>query len=315
MHLLRRLLYAIFSLWVAASIAFLLIHAAPGGPAIALAGEYGAPGYLEDVARIYGLDRPLGQIYRDWLLRLLRGDLGYSYRHQIPVAALIAERLPVTLGLMLPAIMLSGLFGVGLGMVSVAKPGKPGRGMVAAMAALHAVPNYLVAQLLIMLLSLGVGLFPVQGLTDARAPGGFWDMAYHLVLPVISLALHQFTFITLLTRACVGQEMEKPYAIAAFAKGLSIGQVKFRHALPNALLPLFTLFGVRIGAFLAGSVVVETVFALPGLGRLAVSAAISRDHPVVIGIVLIGCAAILLANLVVDIGLRRLDPRMAERWV
>lgn len=201
-----------------------------------------------------------------------------------------------------------------LGIVSAPEPGKPRRGMVAAMSALHAVPNYLVAQALVIALAVGAGLFPVQGLVDARAPGGFWDMAHHLVLPVVSLAMHHLTFIVLLTRARIGREMQMHYVTTAFAKGLTKHQVRVRHALPNALLPLTTLFGSRFGAFVAGSVVIETVFALPGLGRLAVSSAIGRDYPTIIGVVLVGCAAIVIANLIVDLLMHWLDPRTAEHW-
>lgn len=170
MRLLWRLAFLVFAVWLAASIAFLLIHLAPGGPAVALGGESGAPGYLEEVARLYGLDRPRSEIYLSWLGNVLRGDLGFSYRSQQPVLRLILERLPVTLALVGPAILLSTVAGVLLGVAQVPQPGRPRRFFVAAMAGLHALPGYLVGQGLVIVFALWLGMLPVQGLVDARSP-------------------------------------------------------------------------------------------------------------------------------------------------
>lgn len=317
MPLLRRLLFPVGAVWLAATLAFGLIHLAPGGPAIALGGESGAPGYLEEVARLYGLDRPLPEIYLAWMTDLLRGDLGFSYRSQQPVLRLILDRLPVTLALVGPAILLSALGGVALGLAQTPRPERPRQGFVAAMAALHALPSYLVGQGLIVVFALWLGLLPVQGLLDARSDstgaGRQLDMAWHLVLPVLALALHHVAFVALLTRARVADELARPYIVTATAKGLSTSAVRRRHALPNALLGIVTLFGARLGSFVAGAVVVETVFALPGLGRLAVTSAVARDHPVVIGLVLVTTAIVVTGNVAADAALHWLDPRLGER--
>ena len=316
MRLLWRFLFLAAAVWLAATLAFVLVHLAPGGPAIALGGESGAPGYLEEVQKLYGLDRPLPEIYADWLLNILRGNLGYSYRSQQPVLTLILERLPVTLALVAPAILFSALAGIALGLARIPTQDRPGHGFVAAMAALHALPSYIVGQALVIVLALGLGLLPVQGLIDARsaATGAarLLDMARHLVLPVLTLALHHIAFMALLTRARVARELARPYTVTAAAKGLTQAGVRRRHALPNAMPGIATLFGARLGGFVAGAVVVETLFALPGLGRLIVTSAIARDHPVVIGIVLFTTAVVVATNLAVDTLLRWLDPRLDE---
>lgn len=316
MRTLQRLGHGLATLWLAATLTFLLIHLAPGGPAIALGGESGAPGYIEEVTRIYKLDRPLPEIYLSWLGDLVGGSLGFSYRSHKPVLTLILEALPVTAALVGAAVLLAALAGVALGLAGARSSGTLRSGFVAAMSALHSVPGYLVGQGLVIVFAVWLGLLPVQGLTDARAlpfPGlRLLDMARHLVLPVVALALHHLCFMALLTRARLSDELDRPYIVTARAKGMTSSAILGRHALPNALLAIVTLFGARLGAFAAGAVTIETLFALPGLGRLAVTSALARDHPVVIGIVLVTVALVVAGNLVVDAILGRLDPRLAE---
>lgn len=312
---LRRLAMGLLAVWVAASLGFVLVQAAPGGPAVALLGEHAAAGQLEEVTRAYGLDRPLAQQYLEWLGRLARGDLGVSYRAQAPVATLIAERAPVTLALMLPALVLASAAGIALGLVA-ADPRRRTRWVAGVLAGVHAVPSYAVAQVLVLVFALGLGWFPVQGLVDAHAPGGgvanLLEMAWRLTLPVLALAVLQCAFVALLARARIAEELRQPYIATARAKGLSEGAVRRRHALANAAPPLVTLIGWRFGAIVGGSVVIETLFALPGLGRLAVSSALARDIPTVAGIVVVACAVVVLVNTVVDLVAAVLDPRIAR---
>jgi peptide/nickel transport system permease protein len=310
--LLRRLLLAGPTLLVAATIAFALAHLAPGSPAAALGGDFGAPGLIEEIARIQGLDRPVPIIYAEWLWRLAQGDLGFSFRAQARVADLIRDRLAVTLTLTLSAIPLSMLLGIWIGMASAARGG--GRWAVAGLAAFQALPAYLVAQLLVLVFALWLGWLPIQGLGDPRVPpqgilATLVERTRHLALPVLALALGQLGFVALLTRARLREELGRLYITTARARGLIEPALRRRHALPNALLPLLTLFGSRVGALIGGALVVETVFALPGLGRLAVTAAIARDQPTVIGVVLVAALVIVLANLVVDLVQLWLDPR------
>jgi peptide/nickel transport system permease protein len=313
--LLPRLIFGLLAVLASASLAFLLAWHAPGGPAVGLAGEYGAPGYLEEVAARYGLDRPAFEVWLGWMGRLLQGDLGQSWREQAPVATLILERLPLTLSLTVAAAALAALAGTVIGVAASTS----GRGWpVAALSALHAVPGYIVAQALVLIFALGLGLLPVQGIADPREPAGgglalVLERLRHLVLPVLALALHQLCFIGLLVRAGLIAQMGQPYVVAAQARGLSRAAARWRHALPNAALPVATLTAMRLGSLVGGALVIEVAFALPGLGRLAVSAAVARDHPVVIGTVVAACILAWAANLLADAMAPLLDPRLRRR--
>lgn len=314
--LLRRLAFGAAAILTSASFAFLLAWYAPGGPAVGLAGEHGAPGYLEEVAARYGLDRSAPEVWLGWIGRLLRGDLGMSWREQVPVVHLILERLPLTLSLILSASSVAALSGAAIGLAAASRPWQ---WPAALLAALHAVPGYLIAQALVLVFALGLGLLPVQGVADARAPaadgaGFFVERARHLVLPVVALSLHQLCFVGLLVRGGLLEQMQLPYIAAARARGLSTAGARRRHALPNALLPLPTVTAVRLGSLVGGALVIEVAFALPGLGRLAVAAAMARDHPVVIGTVVTACAVAWLANLLADVAAPLLDPRLRRWW-
>lgn len=312
--LLQRLAFGFVAVFASASLAFLLAWHAPGGPAVGLAGEYGAPGYLEEVTARYGLDRPVFEVWLGWMGRLLHGDLGQSWRDQAPVATLILERLPLTLSLTLAA-ALAALAGTAIGLAASASER---RWPVAALSALHAVPGYVVAQALVLIFALGLGLLPVQGIADPRASagGGMAPVAErlrHLLLPVLALALHQLCFVGLLVRAGLIAQMRQPYVVAAQARGRSRAAARWRHALPNAALPVATLTAMRLGSLVGGALVIEVAFALPGLGRLAVSAAVARDHPVVIGTMVTACAIAWAANLLADVAAPLLDPRLRAR--
>lgn len=310
--LFRRLVFGAVAVLASASLAFLLAWHAPGGPAVGLAGEHGAPGYLEEVATRYGLDRPVAEVWLGWIGRLVSGDLGQSWREQAPVSRLLLERLPLTLSLTLAASALAALAGTAIGLAAAARPW---RWPAAILSALHAVPGYVMAQGLILAFALGLGLLPVQGVADARMPAAdglalIAERARHLVLPVLALTMHQLCFVGLLVRSGLLEQMRLPYIVAARARGLSLAAARRRHALPNALLPVATLTAVRLGSLVGGALVVEMAFALPGLGRLAVSAAIARDHPVVIGTVVTACAVAWLANLLADVTAPLLDARL-----
>jgi peptide/nickel transport system permease protein len=313
--LLRRLLLALPTLIVAATVAFVLAHLAPGNPAAALGGDFGAPGLAEEVARIQGLDRPLWAIYGEFLWRLAQGDLGFSFRAQARVATLIGERLGVTLTLTISALLLAMMLGIVFGAIAAARAG--GRVVVAGLAVLQALPVYLIAQFLVLVFAVWLGALPIQGIENPRAPAEglvavLAERVRYLALPVLALGLGQFGYVALLTRARLGEELGALYVTTARARGMTETAIRFRQALPNALVPLLTLFGGRFGALVGGALVVEKVFALPGLGRLAVTAAIARDQPAVIGVVLVASLAILLANLAVDLAQLWLDPRQRE---
>jgi peptide/nickel transport system permease protein len=308
----RRFAFALIAVWFASTLTFIIIQLAPGDPVTALLGDYAAAGQSQDLAASLGLDRSRIALYGDWLARAATGDLGRSFRSQVPVLTLIAERAPVTLALMLPALAISTAAGLAIGLAAARRQGQS-PATVAMLALFNAVPGYVVAQTLVLVFALGLGWLPVQGLTNARTGGsGFLDTLRHLVLPILSLSILQVSYVALIARVRVSEELRRQYCLTAVAKGLTPGQVKWRHALTNAAIPLITLIGWRFGAVVGGAVVVETVFALPGIGRLAITAALSRDYPVVIGVVLIACALTVVVNVVVDVVAHRLDPRIAE---
>jgi peptide/nickel transport system permease protein len=243
----------------------------------------------------------------------LTGDFGRSYLHKAPVMTVIVERLPATLSVVLPAALLSLLIGAAIGLASTPPPGSRRRFLGPLLALVgHMMPTFWVAQGLVLLFALVLGWFPVQGLDDPRlATPSVLDRVRHLVLPVLALAVHQLAMTALTLRAALRQEVARPYMTTALAKGLSFPRARFRHALVNALQPVVAVLGGRIGSAFVGAIAVETVFALPGLGRLIVSAAINRDHPLVLGIALSVCAVAMLGNLLTDLAMNRIDPRMA----
>ena len=312
-YILRRLIQVPIGLFIVGSLAFLLIHGAPGGPVTALSGEYATAELRQEIEARYGLDRPLGERYLDWLGRAFTGDLGRSYLHKAPVMAVILERLPATLSLVLPAALLSLAGGAAIGLWSTPPPGGRRRILGPLLALVgHLLPTFWIAQGLVLLFALTLGWFPVQGLDDPRltAPS-LADRARHLVLPVLALSLHQLALMALTLRAALRLEVVRPYMTTALAKGLDFPRARFSHALVNALQPVLAVLGGRLGATFVGAIAVETVFALPGLGRLIVTAAVNRDHPLVLGIALSVCAVAMVGNLLADLTMNRIDPRMA----
>jgi peptide/nickel transport system permease protein len=299
-------------------VTFVLIHVAPGDPVTAVAGGHGDDAYFAFMREKFGLDRPLVEQFAIYTANVLTGDLGVSFTQGQPVAALIAERMPSTLLLMGTALVLSTLGGVGLGILAARRPYGPfdlGLSTVALVG--YALPVFWLAQLAVLLVAFKTGWFPIQGMTDARAGhtglAHLLDVAHHLVLPALVLAVSEVALITRVTRTGLLQERGRDYVRTAKAKGLSAGGSLLRHALPNALLPVITVIGTRIGFLFSGAVLVETVFAWPGLGRLLLVAAETRDHPVLLGMVLLVALSVVVANLVTDFVYAWIDPRIRYR--
>jgi peptide/nickel transport system permease protein len=313
-YLLRRLAHVVPAVAGIVLLAFVVIHTAPGDPVLALAGEHGDAAYYAFMRQKFGLDRPLPEQLLAYATRVLRGDLGLSYVHGRPVADVVSERLPATLLLMATALMLSSVAGVALGVLA-ARRADGAADLVVRTAALlaHATPCFWLAQVAAITLALGTGWFPVQGLTDARHP---WtgvrrllDVLHHLALPALVLAAGELALTTRLTRAGVLEGLAADYARTARAKGLPDRAV-VRHTLRNALLPLVTVIGGRVGMLVTGAVLVETVFAWPGLGQLMLSSIQTRDVPLLLGLFLLVSAAVILANLLTDLAYAWLDPRV-----
>jgi len=310
----RRLAQAVLAVLGIIVVTFFLIHSAPGDPAAALAGEGGDAAYIQAVRRNFGLDRPLLQQFVTYAGNVVQGDLGTSLVRGRPVSEVIGDRLPVTLLLMGTALALSSLGGMVLGGIAARRPGRAlDLGITTGGVVGYAVPTFWLAQLAVLTLGFRAGWFPVQGLTDARADHtGFaavLDVAHHLVLPAVVLALSEVAIVARLTRTGLVHELATDYARTARAGGVGPRRVLTRHALPNALLPVVTVVGARFGTVLSGAVLVETVFAWPGLGQLLIGATRSRDYPVLLGLVLLASFAVVVANLVTDLVNGRIDPR------
>jgi peptide/nickel transport system permease protein len=259
----------------------------------------------------YHLDQPLPDQLRTYLSDLAHADLGWSISRSAPVAELIGSRLPWTLGLVATAVLLAGLGGSGLGLLAAWRGGRAGWLVVGAASVLAALPEFLLAMALLLALAVGLRWFPLQGGQNPFGDAGINlpDVAWHLTLPALTLVLATSGAFVLLTRGAVLNVREEPYLTAARARGVGELQVALRHALPNAVLPVLTLFGVRLGQVFGGAIVVERVFAVPGLGLLSVEAIRARDYPVLQAVFLLASLGVLAVNLVLELAYSRLEPR------
>ncbi len=279
----------------------------------------GAEGYtLQQQAyfvEYYGLDRPFLAQYGSYLAGVVRGDLGESYYFKRPVADVVAQRLPWTLLLVSGGIALSLLLGIALGSFSAwRRGGWPDRFLYVFMVAFGEIPAFMIGLVLLIGVGAGLGLFPLSGAmtpfsSDMDLLERVGDVARHAALPVLTLGLARSAGIYLLVRNSLGTVLTRDYMVTARAKGLAPRRIRYRHALRNALLPLVTRLALQMGAVVGGAVLVENVFAYPGLGALMRDAVTVRDYPLLQGIFLVMTAGVLLANLAADVAYRRLDPR------
>lgn len=316
-YVLRRLAQAVVTVVGIVVVTFVLVQMAPGDAADTLAaGSSASPEATRQLRADLRLDRPLPEQLVAYGARLVRGDLGESsIQRGSSVAGLIGEALPPTLLLMGTAVLLSSAAGVALAVRAAKRPGGP-FDTAAGLAALvgFAVPGFWLGQMAILLLALRLGLFPIGGMTDLRAGyTGFdavVDVGVHLALPVLVLAASEVAMVYRITRSGLLQERQKDYVRTALAKGVPPHRALSHHALRNALLPLVTVLGARVGAVFSGAVLVERLFAWPGVGTLMVGAADQRDRPLVLGIVVVVSVALVVANLVTDLVYARIDPRI-----
>ena len=313
----RRLLTAIPVLLIVAAGAFLLLEAAPGDAADAylLSIGGGDPAFVAALREQWGLDGSLSSRLWLYLSALARLDLGWSLAFDRPVAALIAERLPATLWLMGAATALSFLLGSALGIVAGARPGSlADRLLSTGSLALYAMPSFWLGLVLIVVFSVRLRWFPTAGIeTVASGKEGVsraLDIARHLALPIASLALIYLALFLRMMRAGMAEAWRQDYALAARARGLGHLRIALRHVARNALLPLVTMLGLQAASMLGGSVVIESVFAIPGFGRLAQEAVAARDAPLLCGIILVSAVMVVAANLAVDLVYAALDPRV-----
>jgi peptide/nickel transport system permease protein len=315
-----------YALLVAAVVVlnFALPRLLPGDP-LSGAAENGLGGVVpalttQQAAQLratYHLDQPLPLQFTSYLTDLLRGDLGWSLSHSAPVSQLIGERLPWTLSLVLTAVVIAAAGGAALGLMAAWRGGTWDRLVVGVCSGLAALPEFLVGMALLLALAVGLGWFPLQGGETLFAPAGqTWpatlgDRLVHLVLPGATLVVANLAAFVLLSRGAIRGVLAEPYLATARAKGLGEWRVALQHATPNALLPVLTMFGMRLGQVLGGAIVVERVFAVPGLGLFTFQAIQTRDYPVLQAVFLLASLGVLLANFVLDVIYRRLEPRAA----
>ena len=308
-HILRRLMATIPVLGVVAIAVFALLHITPGDPAVIIAGDYAT---AEDIARIrarLGLDQPFLTQVGLWLGRIVRGDLGTSIFSGLPVATLIQQRAETTIALTVLAMLISVGVGVPLGVLAAWKKGSWIDRVVMVFAVSgFSMPVFWLGFLLVYVFAISAHWLPVQGyrpLADGLGP-----FLRHLILPAVTLSVVYMALIARMTRASMLGVLSEDFIRTAFAKGLAPRRVLVRHALKNASLPVVTIIGIGFALLIGGAVVTESVFALPGLGRLTVDAIIRRDYPVIQGVILVVSGVYVLINLIVDLLYVVLDPRI-----
>jgi len=316
----RRLAQVVPTVLLIVVVNFLVLHLTPGDIVDVLAGEAGAatPEYVAMLRQRFGLDRPLSVQLASYVWGVATGDLGFSFRHNTTVARLMLERLPATLILMGTSLALAVTLGVVCGVTAARHVNRPADGAIAVLVLLsYATPTFWIGLMLIVLFSVKLGWLPTGGMmtigVDLSVPRRVLDVAQHLVLPAASLALFYAAIYTRLMRASMLEVAGQDYVRTARAKGISEARVTYGHALRNALLPLVTVVGVQVGSLLGGSVLVESVFGWPGLGRLAFEAIQQRDYNLLLGILLMSSLLVIAINLVVDLLYALLDPRIELR--
>ena len=308
-YILRRLLATIPVMGVVALFVFSLLYIAPGDPAAVIAGDLATS---EDIARIHeklGLYEPFLLRFGHWLWGVLHGDLGTSIFTNLPVTELIAQRLEPTAALTLTTLIVTLTFAIPLGIVAAWKVGTWIDRSVMIIAVLgFSLPSFVLAYILILVFSVELDLLPVQGYVSIRE--GFLPFIEHLILPSVALGLIYGALIARITRASMLEVLSQDYIRTAQAKGLGEDAVLVRHALKNAAVPIATVVGFGVALLISGVIVTETVFAIPGIGRLTVDAILRRDYPIIQGVILLFSAAYVLVNLAVDISYTLLDPRV-----
>jgi len=308
-YIFRRILATIPVMAVVAVFVFALLYLSPGDPAAIIAGDTAT---VDDIVRIrakLGLDQPVYIQFGGWVWRLLQGDLGISIFTNLPVSKLVEQRLEPTVALTITTLIVSVLAAIPMGVLAAWKAGSWIDRAVMVFAVLgFSVPVFVLAYMLIFVFAIWADLLPVQGYVSITA--GFWPFLSHIILPSTALGMVFAALIARITRASMLDVLAQDYIRTAQAKGLSSEKVLIGHALKNAAVPIVTIIGIGVALLIGGVVVTETVFAIPGLGRLTVDAILRRDYPIIQGIILIFSAAYVLVNLLVDLSYTLIDPRI-----
>jgi peptide/nickel transport system permease protein len=307
--LLRRLLTTLLVLLGVSFVVFMIIHLVPGDPVRIMLGLQADQAKVEEIRRMMGFDRPLLVQYGDWLWSALNGDLGESFITGASVAQAVAERLPATLSLALAALIIALIIALPAGTISALRPGS----LIDYLAMFFSqvgvsLPDFWLGILLILIFSLGLGWLPPSGYTPPFEDFAGW--LSHLILPAMTVGLITASILTRFIRSAVLEVLHQNYVRTARAKGLPERRVINRHVLLNAAIPIVTIVGLQMASLLGGVIIVEVIFAWPGLGRLALDAVVRRDYPMVQGAVLLVALTFAVVNVLVDLLYAYLDPRI-----
>lgn len=304
----RRLLMAVPLLFVVSALSFVLVSLTPGDAAQQILGTNAPPDAYPKLRHALGLDLPLYEQYWNWVKGAVRGDFGASLYSSEPVTNALHARLPVTLSLIVGALLLTVVLGVGMGLFSAVRGGAAAHFVDALSLAGFALPSFWVGAVLIAVFAVELSWFPAVGYVPLAESPSLWLQS--LVLPVIALSLHAIAAVAKQTREAMLDVLGSEYIRMARANGISASSINFRHALKNAAIRVVTILGLQAVGLLGGTVLVESVFALPGLGGLAVNASIQHDLPMIQGIVVYFTVLVVLINLVIDLGYTWLNPRV-----
>ena len=311
-YLLKRIAIGLATLLVASAVVFSVLEIIPGDPALLMLGMNAEPDTLAALREQMGLNQPVFLRYLDWVSGLAVGDFGTSYTYSSPVLELIGERVMVSLPLALISLFLSTVIALPVGIFAAARRGKPADTITRGAAQVGvAIPNFWFALLLIYLFAVWLRLVPAGGFPGWDA--GIWAGLKALILPAIALALPQAAILARVTRSAMLEVLGEDYIRTARAKGMPRRIVLWHHALRNALIPVLTILGLQFAFLLAGTIIIENVFYLPGLGRLVFQAITQRDLIVVEGVVMLLVATVIIVNILVDIGYAIVDPRLRTR--
>jgi peptide/nickel transport system permease protein len=316
-YVVKRALQLLPVMLVIICVNFIIIHLAPGDPITYLTGDAPVSREMLDQLRAqYGLDQPLYVQLASYLWHVAQGDLGYSFVSREAVSSIILSRLPATLLLLGSQFVLAIVIGVALGVVAAHRRGSATDHITSLVSLIgFGVPPFWLGQMLILLFALKLDLFPAQGMHSLRydlsGPAALLDLLHHLVLPMITLTVFNLALIARVTRANMINVLRMEYITYARSKGVPERTVVAVHALKNAILPVITVIGLNLRTLIAGAVLTETVFAWPGIGRLTYEAILSRDYPVLMGILIVIGLTVVVANIITDIAYALLDPRVS----
>jgi peptide/nickel transport system permease protein len=308
-YILRRLASTVLVMAIVAVFVFLLLHLSPGDPAAIIAGDNATPQQIADIRSKLGLDDSLPLQFLRWSSAVLVGDLGVSIFSNIPVATLILQRLEPTISLAMTTMLFAVSIAILSGVAAAARAGSfLDRALMGFAVLGFSVPVFVVGYLLVYVFSINLRWLPVQGYRPIA--GGFGEWARHLVLPSVALGMAYVALIARITRASMLEVLSEDYMRTARAKGVAQGSMLMKHALKNAAVPIVTVVGIGVALLISGVVITETVFNIPGIGRLTVDAIQKRDYPIIQGVILVFSGVYVLINLLVDLSYTLVDPRI-----